>query len=1318
MDNPGASSIQKFDTSDTSTVSCRWKKWKRSFDIFLDVNNVTNPARKRSYLLHYAGSEVQDIFFNLRGENEVVVPAGSDVFQESVKLLDGYFLPLKCLPRERHIFRNLEQGPEESIEKFVLRLREQGSLCEYGNCLEENIKEQIFEKGYSDELRAKILTKGNLTLAQTVDEGRSLETIAKHRKNLQRSEEVNRIAKSKGECYRCGRAGHYANDDDCPARDKKCEKCHLVGHFKRCCKTKDSGARKSKDGNMEKRRKKKLRQVVADESGSEESEDNYDETDDESVHYVFAMNSDGSNSASCKVGGVQIDWMIDSGAGANVISADAWEYLKSRKVKVEFQTGTVAKKLFTYGGHKLSIKGMFIAEISTKESSISDKIYVVEEGGANLLGKKAATKLGILRIDTSVCTVRSDDERIGKVKDVVVSVQVDPTVKPVQHTQSRVPIPLQAKVEKELEKLLKHDIIEPAPRDSPWISRLVVRPKAGNPEEIRICVDMRDANKAIVPQHHPLPTFDDIIPHLHNCKYFSKIDLNKAFHQVELAEESRVITTFASHNGYFRYKRLTFGMNCASEVFQNIMERVLVGIKGVKVFIDDILVFGRNKAEHDQALQAVIDRLKEHGITINEKKCEFGRQEVSFMGHRLSSEGISPAEEKVDAIRRCRNPETIEELRSFLGLINYLGKFIPNLSTLTAPLRELLHKDARFKWERKHTVAFEAVKNVLADSRNLGYYSPQDETILIADASPVGIGAVLLQEKNGTKRAICYISKGLSAAERAYAQNEREALALVWATERLEPYLRGLEFKLVTDHEPLKVIFGSKRKQCSRIERWALRLQSFRFKIVHVSGKANIADPLSRLPRFEECSTYDQNGESMLLSVLESSAPAAMTIEELVGETVRDSELAAVKEALNTGRWTDELKHYLPFREELGVVNDVVMRNDRILVPMNLRKRVLKLAHIGHPGIDKTKQRIRSKVWWPNVDKEAEKVVRSCLDCQLVSKSSPPEPMAVRELPQQPWHVLAIDMLGPLPSGDSILVVVDLYSRYRITEVLRTTTTEDIIEKLGKAFMTMGLPAVLVSDNARNFSSRKMEEFCTLFGIELRHTTPYWPQSNGEVERQNRSILKTLRIAELNGTDWKKDLQEANYVYSMLRHPATGRSPAELVFGRKLRDWIPQLTDTFDEDGDIRDRDQVYKQTAKTYYDARHNAQQSDLQVQDRVLMRNLLPQNKLSSMFIPEPATVVEKQGNSVTVETSSGRRYRRNSAHLKKLIDNREDVSIQENTSGEPSCNEWATPSSTSGLSASTPIPVTDVRDAAIARPRRETKRPLRFEDYDMNV
>ncbi|XP_058448699.1 uncharacterized protein K02A2.6-like [Malaya genurostris] len=698
-----------------------------------------------------------------------------------------------------------------------------------------------------------------------------------------------------------------------------------------------------------------------------------------------------------------------------------------------------------------------------------------------------------------------------------------------------------------------------------------------------------------------------------------------------------------------------------------------------------MLMFGRNKVEHDCTLRAVIDRLKEYDITINEKKCEIGRKEVMFMGHRLSSDGISPAEEKVDAIRRCRNPETVEELRSFLGLINYLGKFIPNLSTLTAPLRELLHKDVRFKWERKHMTAFEEVKKVLVDPKNLGYYSPYDETICRgnpsrrADASPVGIGAVLLQEKDGKKRAICYVSKGLSTAERAYAQNEREALALVWATERLEPYLRGLEFKLVTDHEPLKVMFGSQRKQCPRIERWALRLQSFRYKIVHVSGKANIADPLSRLPRFEECSTYDQNGESMLLTVLESATPSALRIEEIVEATVQDSELAAVKEALNTGRWMDKLKHFLPFRAELSTVNEIVMRNDRIVAPINLRKRIMKLAHIGHPGIERMKQRIRSKVWWPNIDREVEKTVKSCLECQLVSNSVRSEPLCVRELPHQPWQILAMDLLGPLPSGDSILVVIDLYSRYRITEILRSTKTENIIERLDKVFMTMGLLVELVSDNPRNFASRKINEFCATFGIEYRHTTPYWPQSNGEVERQNRSILKTLKIAELNGTDWRKDLQEANYVYSILRHPATGGSPAELVFGRKLRDWIPDLEANNTEDSGIRDHDKIYKQSAKSYYDAKNNAQHSDLQIQDRVLMRNLVPQNKLSSAFIPESAVVVNKQGNRITVQMDDGRRYRRNSAHLRKLVENREDDTINREIPNEPICSDWDTPNST---------------------------------------
>lgn len=1289
----------------------------RSFEIFLEVNNVTIATRKRSYLLHYAGSDVQDIFFNLRGDDEIAVPEGSDVYKESVKLLNDYFLPLKCLPRERHIFRNLEQAPDESIEKFVLRLREQGQLCEYGDWLEEAIKEQIFEKGFSDDLRGKILTKGDMTLAQTVELGRSLETIEKHKKNLQRCEEVHRVSTgSRGECYRCGRSGHYANDEDCPARDKKCEKCHLVGHFKRCCKTKSKEHAGQRTKEKSNRRRNKVRQVTSDDSNSDQcdvEDSNCD--DDESVNYVFATNPNTGDKVTCTVGGVKLAWLVDSGAGVNVISESTWEYLKSQRIKVEQQTRQVTKKLLTYGNHRLTVKGMFTAMISTKKTSVSDKVYVVEESGANLLGRKAATSLEILKIDTSICAVHQKEAEIGKVKGVLVNILVDPKVKPVQHTQCRIPIPLQPKVEQELQKLLRQDIIEPAPLDSPWISRLVVRPKAGDQNEVRLCVDMRDANKAIIPQHHPLPTFDDIIPHLNNCKIFSKIDLNKAFHQVEMAESSRAITTFATHNGYFRYKRLNFGMNCASEIFQNVIERILAGIRGVKVFIDDILIFGSTMEEHDRALALVLDRLKEHGLTINENKCEYRRKEVTFMGHLLNGKGISPTDDKVETIRNFRHPETVEELRSFLGLTNYLGKFVPNLSTLTAPLRELLHKDVRFKWKPVHTDAFEKVKSELADPRNLGYFSPDDETILIADASPVGLGAVLLQDRAGKKRVICFISKGLSPAEKAYAQNEREALALVWATERLETYLRGLEFKLVTDHEPLKVIFGTKRKQCSRIERWAIRLQSFRYRIVHVSGKANIADPLSRLPKFKECQTYDTYGEEMLLVVREAAKPNALNMMKLIEETLNDAELSPVKEALNTGRWSEKLKAYYPFKDELGVVGDILMRSDRIVVPVSLRQHVLKLAHIGHPGIERTKQRLRSKVWWPNIDKEAEKSVKGCLDCQLVSNVTRPEPMFVRELPSQPWNTLAMDMLGPLPSGESILVLIDLYSRYRLTEVLLKTTSDDIIEKLRHNFLRIGIPAVLISDNARNFSSQKMEEFCSRFGIQLKHTTPYWPQANGEVERQNRSILKVLRISEVNGTDWKADLDEANYVYSIIQHPATGRSPAELAFGRRLRDWIPQIGDhTVCGNEEVMDRDKTYKYRSKLRYDSAHSSKDSNLELQDRVLMRNMVPQNKLSPLYNTNPATIIGKQGNSVLVETDDGKRYRRNSAHLKKL-----SVPEDEEQQQEDESNVWVTPSSSSH-GTSTPIVVNDqiVRAASSARPRREIKRPLRFDDYEVEI
>ncbi|XP_052567670.1 uncharacterized protein K02A2.6-like [Culex pipiens pallens] len=491
-----------------------------------------------------------------------------------------------------------------------------------------------------------------------------------------------------------------------------------------------------------------------------------------------------------------------------------------------------------------------------------------------------------------------------------------------------------------------------------------------------------------------------------------------------------------------------------------------------------------------------------------------------------------------------------------------------------------------------------------------------------------------------------------------------------------------------------------------------MRLQSFRFTVIHIPGKVNIADPLSRLPAYTKCKTYDQFGEEAVLAITQKAVPTALTTEEIASNTVADVVLSRVKEALKTGRWNEEVKKFAPFKEELYRCKEILLRGERLVIPQSLQKRTFKeelycckeillrgerlvipqslqkrtlaLAHIGHPGIERSKQRLRSKVWWPEIDKDVEQAVRKCLDCQIVGRMAPPEPMAVRQLLSSPWEFLSMDMLGPLPTGESLLVIIDCYSRFRIIEVLKQTTSADIIGKLRPLIMRMGIPSVLMNDNARNFTSNEMEDFCNSLGIRQRRTTPYWPQANGEIERQNRSILKILKIAELNKSNWKKDLEEFNYAYALIPHPATGRSPAELTFGRQFRDWIPQLSGLGSHEEEVEDKDKSYKYRARCQVDATRGARESSIQLGDQ--------------------------QGNSVVVETPEGVKYRRNSSHLKKV--NTPDVETED--------LQWATPTQGEEIPEKQPDAETSRGQTSTTSTRsgRQIKRPLRFQDFIVDV
>ena len=377
--------------------------------------------------------------------------------------------------------------------------------------------------------------------------------------------------------------------------------------------------------------------------------------------------------------------------------------------------------------------------------------------------------------------------------------------------------------------------------------------------------------------------------------------------------------------------------------------------------------------------------------------------------------------------------------------------------------------------------------------------------------------------------------------------------------------------------------------------------------------------------------------------------PTAMTTREIEEAPAEDKEFIELRACIDEGSWKgDKLKQYLPVSGELCAIGKLVLRGIRIVIPSRLRTQVLVLAHEGHLGIVSMKQRLRSKVWWPGIDRQAEMFCKTCPGCQLVSCPANPEPIKPTPLPRGPWQDLAVDLLGPLPSGDSVLVVVDYFSRFYEIGVMRSTTSAKIIERLEEIFTTHGLPVSVTSDNGPQFRSDVFERYLEGRGVAHRKTTPLWPQANGEVERQNRSLLKRMRIAQAEGKDWKDEVRKYLVAYRSTPHTTTGVSLAELLFGRKMRTKLPELREEMIA-SEVRDRDSGMKAKAKVYADKKRNAKESDISPGDKVLVKQER-QDKLSTPFAPGPHKVVTKTGNSVVIESPDGVQLKRSNTHVKK--------------------------------------------------------------------
>lgn len=635
----------------------------------------------------------------------------------------------------------------------------------------------------------------------------------------------------------------------------------------------------------------------------------------------------------------------------------------------------------------------------------------------------------------------------------------------------------------------------------------------------------------------------------------------------------------------------------------------------------------------------------------------------------------------------------------------------------------------------------------------MGYFDLKDRTRVVTDASGVGLGAILIQfDKEGKPRVISYASKSLSDCEKRFSSTEKEALAIVWGIERFQMYLLGIEFELETDHQPLVTIFGRNSRPCARIERWVLRLMAFRFRVIYRRGKTNLADALSRLtedsndPPFSEDSpvfiravtetlallpvedeplTFDRDVEACVRAIHES---AALDVHEIEAATEVDETMQKLRHAIDDNDWSDEqLRLYAPFKAEFGYTGNLIVRNTCLVIPHVHRRRMLDLAHEGHPGQTAMKSRIRSCCWWPKVDSDVNEYVSKCRGCQWTSLPDRPDEFKPRALPSKPWVDLGMDYLGPLPTGESLLVVIDYYSRYMEVKIVKDQTAKTTKECLDEIFTRLGFPYTLQFDNARQLVSEEVTAYCSKNGIAWINTTPYWPQANGEVERQNRSLMRRLRIGYNSHGNWKSELTDFLKMYYTTPHTVTGKAPTELM-GRLIRSKLPNLNDLpcKPRNSDFRDRDQLKKFVGGKRENERRGAKTSEIKVGDTVLMKNVLGGNKFRLNFNTDEFVVIAMNGSHVQIKQKYGDRvYERNVSHLKRVpavgqleADESENLEVEGSSSieNQPHADHQLTLDNQLTQNNELALEMQQEKETNVVRPRRPVRMPARLEDYEL--
>ena len=877
------------------------------------------------------------------------------------------------------------------------------------------------------------------------------------------------------------------------------------------------------------------------------------------------------------VNGKPVEFVLDTGSQASLIKSSTWKLLKSPLYKTD-------QVLLSAGGHALDVKGKTVVNITGKRSATTALVYVVGDAQDNLLGHDEIEEMGLLVLVNEVkcvpsspitptrvskpCVTESTNavgskpslfdptkefpelfEGLGCLPDEF-SIVLKPNTKPRHLFSPRsIAAGLRPKAKAKIDEMLSMGVIEPVEEPTEWCSGLTIVPKANG--DIRMCVDLTALNKGVCREPYPLPRVSELLARVAEGRYFSKLDANSGFWQMRMNPESKLLTTFITPWGRYCFKKMPFGISSAPEVFQRTMEKILQGLDGVICLMDDILIFAKDEATHWERVRKVLQRCTNAGLTLRKDKCQFATTSVKFLGHVVSERGVESDPDKVKAICDMQPPRNTQEVRRFIGMVNYLSKFSGKLAGLCCPLYAVMGKRKDMYWGGEQQNAFELIKLELANSPVLCAFDLSKRHRVSADASKLALGAVLLQEVGEELwQPVEYASRKMTDTETRYAMVEKEALAITWACEKFDYYLIGRKFEVETDHKPLVAILGGKDLSDlpPRVQRFKMRMMRYGYEIFHTPGvKMFVADALSR-PNCAEtkqaalrCASVECYVDSVFEELFDD-----VREKELFQATSADEVAKLCLKYLVDGwpmgkKLQGELKKLYSCRHRLSEYKGCLMFNDRLYVPKSLRAVYLERAHAGHQGIGKTSRRVRQVVWWPNMIADVESYINRCNVC-IKQSAVKHQPCHDNPLPSGPWVEIASDVMEY--KDKLYCVIADYYSKWIEAVPIGTQSSAGIIGAMRQVFSTLGVPKKLRSDNGPGYRSSEFRKFASDYGFEHVTSSPRYPQSNGLAERAVGIVKRLFRKCS------DHDLCMMSYRTTPL---TSGFSPSELMFGRTLR---------------------------------------------------------------------------------------------------------------------------------------------------------------------